>query len=50
MRRTRRCRPAWRSSRGQRMLIVRTCDMSNGPHVTDQKQSLHDARRCQVKQ
>ena len=34
-RRTRRCRPAWRSSRGQRMLLVKTCDVSHGPHVTD---------------
>jgi len=39
-RRTRRCRPAWRSSRGQRMLLVKTCDLSHGPHGTDPKQSL----------
>jgi len=33
-RRTFRCRPALRSSRGQRMLLVKTCDASHGPHVT----------------
>ena len=36
---TRRCRPAWRSCRGQRMLLVKTCDLSHGPHVTVAKQS-----------
>ena len=34
MRRTRRCRPAWRSSRVQRMMLVKTCDLLHGPHVT----------------
>jgi hypothetical protein len=34
------CRPAWRCSLGQRMLLVKTCDLSHGPHVTDPKQSL----------
>ena len=37
-RRTRRCRPAWRSSRGQRMLLVRTCDLSHDPYATEQTQ------------
>ncbi len=30
-RRTRRCRLAWRSSRGQRMPLVKTCDLSSLP-------------------
>jgi hypothetical protein len=25
------CQPAWRSSRGQRMLLARTCDLSHDP-------------------
>ena len=40
MRRTRRCRLAWRSSREQRMLLVKTCDLSHGSQVTDPKQSF----------
>ena len=40
MRRTRRCRLAWRSSREQRMLLVKTYDLSHGSQVTDPKQSF----------
>jgi hypothetical protein len=32
--------PAWRNSRVQRMLLVKTCDLSHGLHVTDPKKSL----------
>ena len=31
-RRTLRCRPAWRSWRGQHMLLVKTCDQSHETH------------------